>query len=328
MGAKVTIGLPVYNGQRYLPLAIDSILSQTYGDFELLIVDNASTDGTRAICEAYAAKDSRIRYYGNAENIGAARNFNLAFQLAQGQYFKWAAHDDILAPTFLAETVKVLDADPEVVLCHSYAGVIDESGQLREADIVEVEADLPSPFRRFRAAVFGPRCYEVFGLIRSNALERTDLIGLHARGDGVLLARLALLGRYRLVPHCLFFARRHREQSMVMVDNYHAYARWFDPIGQGGLVFPDWRLCGEYFRALRGAGLTAAEYASCAGTVLRWASMNRRRLVRDLRVATEVLCFGASNPTERRILRLPWRRKPAMAAPAAPAAVAPPARRP
>src|SRR5262245_52473779 len=94
----VSIGLAVYNGGQYLAQAIESILGQSYADFELIISDNASTDETETICRSYVARDERIRYSRNATNIGGARNENLTTTLARGRYFRWAAHDDYLEP--------------------------------------------------------------------------------------------------------------------------------------------------------------------------------------------------------------------------------------
>src|SRR3974377_1117825 len=99
---KVSIGLPVYNGENYLRLAIDSILTQDYTDFELIISDNASADATQEICREYTARDCRIRYYRNKINIGASGNYNRVFELARGGLFKWAAHDDVHLPAFLS----------------------------------------------------------------------------------------------------------------------------------------------------------------------------------------------------------------------------------
>ena len=96
---RVSIGLPVYNGERYLPQALDAILSQTFEDFELIISDNASTDSTQDICKSYAANDARVKYFRNSSNIGISRNFNRVFELSSGgEYFKWCAHDDLMAP--------------------------------------------------------------------------------------------------------------------------------------------------------------------------------------------------------------------------------------
>src|ERR1700737_2789384 len=91
---RVSIGLPVYNGERYLRFAIDSLLEQDYINFELIISDNASTDATQAICQEFADKDPRVRYYRNQTNLGASGNYDRVFELARGDLFKWAAHDD------------------------------------------------------------------------------------------------------------------------------------------------------------------------------------------------------------------------------------------
>src|SRR5215471_14033382 len=100
-GLRVSLGLPVYNGQRYLAGAIQAILDQTFSDFELIICDNASTDETESICRDLAARDPRVRYHRNPANIGAAPNFNKTFELSTGEYFKWLAHDDLHEPTYL-----------------------------------------------------------------------------------------------------------------------------------------------------------------------------------------------------------------------------------
>src|SRR5689334_3559190 len=89
---KVSIGLPVYNGENYLAKTIASILAQTFTDFELIICDNASSDSTQRICEDFARQDARVRYGRNEKNLGAGPNYDLAFSRSTGTYFKWAAH--------------------------------------------------------------------------------------------------------------------------------------------------------------------------------------------------------------------------------------------
>ena len=133
----VSIGMPVYNGEKYLRQAISSILNQTYPDFELIISDNASTDETRQICLQYAARDRRIRYQCNPQNIGAAKNFNLVFKLASGKYFKWMAHDDTVTSDFLSKCVDILEQNLQVVLCHTRVRIIDAEDR--------VLRDLPLP---------------------------------------------------------------------------------------------------------------------------------------------------------------------------------------
>src|SRR3989304_6465989 len=113
----VSVGLPVFNGNKYIEQAIDSILAQTYQNFELIISDNASNDRTQEICQAFVARDKRIKYFRNDKNLGAAPNFNNVFNLSSGKYFKWAAYDDLLAPDFLSRCIDVLESMPDVVLC-------------------------------------------------------------------------------------------------------------------------------------------------------------------------------------------------------------------
>jgi len=124
----VSVGMPVYNGETYLEVAISSVLAQSFDDLELIICDNASTDRTAEICQDYAARDRRIRYFRNPQNLGAAPNYNLAFSHARGRYFKWLAHDDRMTPTYLAKTVRVLDERTDAVLCNSVVQYIDQNG--------------------------------------------------------------------------------------------------------------------------------------------------------------------------------------------------------
>src|SRR6516162_7514022 len=126
---RVSIGLPVYNGEKYIHLAVESLLQQDYTDFELIISDNASTDATQEICEELAAKDARIRYSRNATNVGASKNFNHVFEVSNGEFFTWAAHDDVHLPGFLRRCVDVLDqARSTVVLVAPGTEIVDEKG--------------------------------------------------------------------------------------------------------------------------------------------------------------------------------------------------------
>ena len=142
---RVSIGMPVYNGAAFLRESLDSLLSQTYEDFELVISDNGSTDGTQNICRAYATEDVRIRYYREEENRGAAWNYNRVFELARGEYFKWAAHDDVHAPTFLERCVEVVDNNPDVLWCFSRHTHVDCYGRPlanpKAGDISYLKAD-------------------------------------------------------------------------------------------------------------------------------------------------------------------------------------------
>ena len=238
----VSIGLPVFNGERYLEDVIESLLAQTYPDFELIITDNASTDRTEALCREYLRRDDRIRYYRSETNYGAARNFNDAFQLAIGRYFKWAADDDLHEPEFLARCVEVLDSQRDVVLCFTRTEFIDENDRpLYEFKYpIDLQtADTRALFLHFLSA--GYVVHEIFGLIRSSALRNTSLIGGYIGSDIVLLGQLALRGRFYQVPELLFQHREHPGRSAIAMKRPTDYTNWFDSAKTEKIVAPFWR---------------------------------------------------------------------------------------
>lgn len=112
---KITIGIPVYNGEEFLHDRINSVLEQTFKDFEIIISDNASSDSTQSICKEYVKKDSRIRYIHQEKNIGMLPNFYFLLQKAKTDYFVWAAVDDSWHPTFLEKNIKILDMNENMV---------------------------------------------------------------------------------------------------------------------------------------------------------------------------------------------------------------------
>ena len=128
LAPTLTIGLPVFNGAKFIEASVESILSQSFSDLELIISDNASTDDTEAVSRSIAGRDSRVTYHRNAANIGIAANFNLLVPLARGRLFKWATADDLLRPGYLERCVSLLDSDPSVVLAYTRTEFVDEDG--------------------------------------------------------------------------------------------------------------------------------------------------------------------------------------------------------
>jgi glycosyltransferase involved in cell wall biosynthesis len=271
---KVSIGLPVYNGENFLAEAIEAILAQTYSDFELIITDNASSDRTEAICLKYVDRDPRIRYYRSEENRGASWNFNRSFELARGEYFKWAAHDDLFAPEFLEKCVNILDRDPSIAVCHSQVKVIDREGNFYDDEDIYVKLTNENVKLRTNSAIVSERfsdlvnfrhsCYQVFGLIRRSALQETQLIDKYAGSDRVLLVKLGLLGKFWEIPECLFYLRRHPDQSVKICSySMHLYNFWHDPEKRGKITYPHWRVFSEYLSAIKQTPLTWAEKIIC-----------------------------------------------------------------
>src|ERR1700759_617622 len=168
----VSIGLFLYNGERFLEAAIDSILNQTFRDFELILSDNCSTDRSEEICRRYAAKDSRIRYYRADRNMGAGWNLRNVYFKATGKYFKWAAHDDMIQPDFLRLCVDALEADASLVVVHSLTRVIDDRGDLVENYEWRLRTESPDPVTRFKDLLLNDHmCYQIFGVMRLSALH-------------------------------------------------------------------------------------------------------------------------------------------------------------
>jgi glycosyltransferase involved in cell wall biosynthesis len=277
---KVAIGLPVYNGADYLPNAIASILAQTFGDFELLISDNASDDATEDICRNYARLDRRIRYARQQRNMGAAANHNFVVRQTESRYFKWAAHDDLLGPRFLEVSVAALDKQPEVVLASPASDLIDELGQILPfADerggvvdrsgvcwpvLPENNPGLTSadPATRFHAVMLNTvMCVEIFGLMRREMLLRTGLQGPFSGADKVLLAQMALLGPFWLGLEVMFHRRCHAKQfSAASSGTYRA--QWFSGRGDT-LLRQQIKLLLAYCRSVHASHLSLQQRLRC-----------------------------------------------------------------
>jgi glycosyltransferase involved in cell wall biosynthesis len=231
---KLSIGIPVFNGQELLPELLDSFLAQTFRDFEVLICDNASSDRTPQICREYEQRDSRVHYVRNLRNLGAIANFNRVFELSAAPLFKWAAHDDLYHETYLDACVRLLEENPDVVLAHTGTAFINEKGELLPfeeetgsfvdpanqrrywADVPGI-GDTPVAINRFWHVLTRARWgTHMFGVVRRDILKQTSLLPNFAGSDRAMLAELALLGRFRCANERLFFKRFHADVSWAL----------------------------------------------------------------------------------------------------------------
>lgn len=285
---KLSIGFPVYNGEKYLRSALDSILQQDYTDFEIIISDNASKDSTGEICKRYAETDNRIRYQRLEVNQGAARNYAIVFEQARGEYFKWAAHDDVCLPGFLRRCVEVLDqAPPSVVLVAPRTEVIDENGN-RMTTVIPIErldTRHPRPHQRLANVLRTAQwAASQFGLFRSDALRKTRLLDPFFGSDYVLLAELALLGEIWEIPETLFQLRFHPGVSTKANKSYSELLSWWDTSqkSQKKSLFPTMRLGVEYARSISRMQLPIGERLLCYSTAfVVWYSKVFRRRARN-----------------------------------------------
>jgi glycosyltransferase involved in cell wall biosynthesis len=300
MSARVSIGLPVYNGENFLAAAIESVLAQTFGDFCLVISDNASTDRTEEICRRYARQDARLEYHRAAVNGGIVWNFNQVFRLSSSEYFMWFAHDDLLGPTYVERCLEVLESDASVVLCFSAYHVIDASGQLVDGvRQSRLRMDSADPVARFREGIrLEHLCEAWHGLTRAAAMRRTPLYSPYADYDRVLIAELGLYGRLVQLSDALFFDRDHVQRFHVQYGARLQRTRANDPRYANALVLPHFRQWGLLWSAVRRAGLPVRDQARCLWELIKWAMAYRRRLVTDVDViARETLRRMAGRPS-------------------------------
>lgn len=285
---KVSIGLPVFNGEDYLAEALDSILAQTYSDFELIISDNASTDKTAEMCAAYAARDKRIRYSRNPSNLGGAFNDNRVVELSVGNYFKWAGHDDIWKPDLLERCVQILDREPNVVLCYPKTTIIDQHGDFVEDYVDDFDLRSPEPHKRLRPVIESNRLLNPFyGLIRTDVLKKTVLVENYMSADKVLIGELALLGEFYEIPQYLFLRRVHPKKSTVANATDEERTTWFDPAAKGKILTPRTKRLIGFLRVIRRSRLSWSEQVACYLEVLRFYLSSKRisGAVRDIRQA-------------------------------------------
>jgi glycosyltransferase involved in cell wall biosynthesis len=294
--SRVAIGLPVYNGEKYLAQTLDSILAQTFEEFDLVISDNASTDRTEEISRDYAGRDKRIRYHRNEANRGAAWNYNQVFDIAKAEYFKWAAHDDLIAPTYIERCIAVLDREPHVVLSYARTRIIDENGGEKEDYNDNLHLVSDPAHERFRRVLFEltGECNAVFGLIRREALRRTKLIGAFHSSDIVLLAELAMRGEFFEIEERLFFRRDHPDTSVRLHRSKEDRTAWFDPSKAGRKPALMWRWLYEYAKAVGRVPMSMSDKSRCYALIARWARVHHRALRREFgRTVSQRLHRGA-----------------------------------
>lgn len=282
---RVSIGLPVYNGEQFLRQAIDSLLGQDFSDLELVISDNGSDDGTEQICREYASRDARVRYERQAENRGASWNFNRVLEIADpgAEYFTWAAADDERAPSYLSRTVAILDGDRSVALAHTGTVDIDEAGYVLHtwAQPVRQLASHDVAVRIRDLVTLNHECFPAFGLIRQEIARATQGLGPYTDSDNVLLFEIALRGRFVHDPEPLFRRRQHSFRSMVHFTDRHQRIAWFDPRKAGKATFPPWRVGREFVAALQRAPLTAQERRRCYASLAVFVESNWPYLVKN-----------------------------------------------
>ena len=273
---RLSIGLPVYNGEKYLAESLDALLGQTYEDFELIIPDNASTDGTADICRRYAQQDSRVRYIRQPRNIGCAPNHNVLVEQARGELFKWASDDDLYARDLIERCIAALDEYPQVILAHCWTAMIDSSRTMTKAVRYTLDTDSPRAPERFRSMLFEKGGDDDGGVIRMPVLRRIRPYDSYYHSDRTLVTEMCLQGQFYHVPDWLYFRRDHPESSLNAYPSVRTNCTNLDPHRADRLRHPVPRLLAEYVLAyvtmIRRAPLTPADKRDCYRHLASWAA--------------------------------------------------------
>ena len=223
---KVSIGMPVYNGEPFIREALDSLLAQTFTDFELIISDNASTDKTEQICREYAAKDKRIRYIRQEINRGAAANFQYVLDEAVGEYFMWAAADDLWDSEFILKLIPLVERENIVLAFSGWVEIDENNNQKIFSNQIFLNLDYSSPcFFIYKKSLIKyifqnwntGKVNIIYGLIKrsllvkSNAIKKWGDFGF--AGDHYIMIELLKYGDIKLSKDYLFYKRSHSQNS-------------------------------------------------------------------------------------------------------------------
>lgn len=277
----VSVGVPVYNGERHLRAALDSLLAQSHTDLELVVSDNASTDATWEICSEYARRDARVRTFRQKTNGGVAANWNFVALQARGRYFKWASASDVCASAMLERCLQVMD-DRGVALAFGRTCFIDDEG--REVGVFDkdlVVAD-DRPGDRFARV-----CQRLSinnglnGLIRREALLRTRLHRAYPHSDRVLMAELAMHGRFVLLPEVLLF-RRSGPEHFTALRSQRELEQMFKPQARQPLKLVHLRRHADFVLGALRSPVPLAERLRAANAALRGLYWDRAGLREDL----------------------------------------------
>ena len=276
---RLSVGLPVYNGERYLRQSLEALLGQSYTDFELIVSDNASTDDTEEICRQYGQEDARIRYFRQSHNLGLAPNHNFTVHQARGELFKWASNDDLYARTLLERCVAALDECPQAVLAHSWTAKIDSAGTVIAALEYPMSRSSSQVAERFRSVLFDPGGDDDYGVMRIDVLRRTAMKESYHHADHTIIAEIALHGQFCQVPDWLYFRREHPGQNGSASLRRRCVN--MDPQRSNWLLHSAPRLYAEYVwgyvAAIRRAPLSPRDRQDCYRHLAQWLRNRARR---------------------------------------------------
>lgn len=279
----VTVGVPVFNGGRFLRPCLDSLLTQDFRDFVLVISYNASTDNTASICAEYLKRDSRVSYVRHSRNVGMYANIESLFRRAESKYFKLANADDFWAPNMLSVCVAELERDPTVVLSYPLTILVDPQGKVIERYEGRLHVLDSSPVVRFRRVLNEARLInQLQGVIRLDALKQVRPLMSHPLADRVLLAELSMHGKISQVPEYIYFRRMHAASSSFNRSSEDHQVRYVLPAGARNIRWHAWRYHLGLLRRVLCAPLHPAEKLALVTYLARTIVWDRKALLSEL----------------------------------------------
>lgn len=280
---RVSIGVPMYNGALTIAETMESLLSQSFTDFEIIVSDNASIDNGVEIVEALQQRDARIRLIRQPVNLGANGNFSAVVDAAEGEYFKWSTCSDLCSPGFLQACVDLLDQHPEVVLAAPRTQLFTSDSK----DVIPYAQDIelrdPSPAARFQRLLETLKLNNAMnGLIRTQALRgRKPAIDHYLKADIVMVSCLALQGQFMIAPEALFLRRMDPGTSTSLMspqdDIKHHY-----PAMTSRALFPTWRLYWGWWRAIQRTPASPGDKQLAHRYLLKMCNWERKEFLHDL----------------------------------------------
>lgn len=279
---RLTFGIPVYNGERYLPSALESVRNQDLADIEIVISDNGSTDGTEDYCRRQASEDSRIRYHRYETNRGGIWNYRNVMELCNTELFSWMAADDVKLPAFARTTIAALDeAGSDTVFACPRTQIINSDGVVyEELNDADMGLDAAAAHDRVRNLLRAQASHPMYGVIRMDALGQTRGILSVLGDDMVLLVELLCAGKMATSAEPTFLQRRHDEQVSVLGVSSPS---WFAPGQKANRSFAETRTNIELYRGVSHSELPFTEKLRTWATLgPSWVFPRWRAVARDV----------------------------------------------
>jgi glycosyltransferase involved in cell wall biosynthesis len=282
--------MPVYNGDQYLAHTLESLLAQTFTDFELIISDNGSDDRTESICREYVNRDSRVRYIRHSTNRGAAWNWNYVVHQARGNFLKWASANDYYDSRMIEKCMEVLRCDASIALCYPMTWMVQDGGakDVYDGDIDVLQDRASTRFMHLRRHLKMNNAQA--GVIRLSMLRRTRLERSYPNSDMILMAELALYGKYRLLSEPLLFRRvdpQSISRNLSAVDLQH----FIDPSRPPRLALVTTRSHIDSAWSVVRARVGVAQTLEALGYILKRAFRERGIILREFKTL-----IGMSTP--------------------------------